>query len=314
MDTLWYMSRVRVHPSFPWLTLIDLSAAVPGMERFLCAYAIRGDKTALVDVGATSCIPDLLAGLGPLHIRPEEVTWIVSTHIHLDHGGGAGTALGYLPNARVLVHPSALSHMQDPTRLWQASVRTLGGPTAEAYGQPLPVPADRMAPAADGMSLDLGGLELQVLLTPGHAPHHFSLFNHRDGVLLAGELAGVRARGVRRPAVPPPFYLDQQLSSLDRAISLKPSIVCYGHYGWESNGTSHLRGQRRQLLSWLDTVEKGLHAGRSQEEIAQELVRSDPGLAALQKLTPLQRQRDMVFVLNSVAGLAGYLGRAATGE
>lgn len=306
------MSRARVHPKFPWLALIDLSGAVPGMERFLCAYAARAQRTALVDVGATSCIPDLLAGLGPLHISPEDVTWIISTHIHLDHGGGAGTALGYFPNAQVLVHPSAMSHMQDPARLWQASLRTLGA-TAETYGQPRPVPFGRLTPAADGMSLDLGGLELQVLLTPGHALHHLSLFNHRDSVLLAGELAGVHARGVRRPAVPPPFYLDQQLASLDRAISLKPSVVCYGHYGWESNGTARLRYQRRQLLYWLEVVEKGLRAGRSQDGIAAELVRSDPGLAALDRLTPLQRQRDMVFVLNSIAGLAGHLERATTG-
>ncbi|MBI2854190.1 MAG: MBL fold metallo-hydrolase [Chloroflexi bacterium] len=302
------MVRVQKHPSIPGLSLIDTGDAVPGMEGFICSYVLQRGKTAIVDVGPSSCIPGLLEGLALLDICPADVDYILTSHIHLDHGGGLAAALGFMPGAKAFVHPNGIRHTERPVKLWEASLRTLGN-VAEMYGRPGPVPSDRLVPAEDGIAISLGNTALTVLFTLGHAPHHMSFLDQDGGLLFAGEVCGVRARGVRRPALPPPLYLDQELDSLDRLIALRPSVICYGHYGWEASAGARLRAHRRQLLMWRDIVAEGLDQKYGPEQIAQEIVRRGELSSSFDRLTPLQREREMFFVLNAVVGLIGHLER-----
>ncbi|MDO8472796.1 MAG: MBL fold metallo-hydrolase, partial [Dehalococcoidia bacterium] len=265
----------------------------------------------ILDVGPTCCVPAVVEGLSKLNVSPERVAYLLTSHIHLDHGGGTAAAMKLMPDAVGIVHPGGVPHLEKPWKLWEASLKTLGD-LAEAYGQPEPVPPGRLVPASEGMQIDLGDLQLETLHTPGHAPHHLSFFDRQDSLLFAGELCGVRARGVRRPATPPPLYLDQQLDSIDRAISLQPSVLCYGHFGWESNATSRLKAHRRQLMEWRDIVAAGLGAGCTREQIADEIACTDPKLAGVSRLSPLQQRREMFLVKNAVMGLAGHLERTPT--
>lgn len=305
------VTRIRRHRSIPWLAMIDTGDNVPGMERFFCSYVLLGRKVAILDIGPSCCVPTVMEGLNELGISPERVAYLLTSHIHLDHGGGTGAALKLLPDAVAIVHPGGTPHMENPWKLWEASKKTLGD-LAEAYGQPEPVPSVRLVPAREGMQIDLGDIKLEAMLTPGHAPHHLSFFARQDNLLLAGELCGVRARGIRRPATPPPLFLDEQLASLDRAIALRPSVLCYGHFGWESNATARLKAHRRKLEEWRDIVASGLEAGKPREQIAGEISRTDAGMAGLPRLSVLQQKREMVFVNNGVAGIAGHLERTAT--
>ena len=306
--TLGRMVAVHKHPRMPWLAMIDPGGVVPGMERFLCSYVLLHRKVAIVDVGPSCCVSSVMEGLKALGIAAERVDFLLTSHVHLDHGGGVGAALKLLPNARAVVHPNGLPHLQNPWKLWETTLKALGD-LGEAYGRPDPAPPERLIAARDGMRIDLGVASLEVLFTPGHAPHHISFFDHEHSFFLAGDLCGVRARGIRRPASPPPLYLDQQLSSIDHAVSLNPSVICYGHYGWESDAMARLRAYQRQLLAWRDIVAEGLEAGQSPEQTARRIVDSDKKLARLGRLTPLQQRHEMTLILNAVAGLAGHLDR-----
>ncbi|MBI4340255.1 MAG: MBL fold metallo-hydrolase [Chloroflexi bacterium] len=303
------MLRIRRHPAIPALSMIDPGGVVLGLEGFLCSYVLQAEKTALLDIGPACALPATLEGLKRLGIHPQAVDYLLISHIHLDHGGAAGAALRILPNAVALVHPAGAAHLEKPFKLWEGSRRTLGA-LAEAYGQPEPAPPGRVIAAQDGQVIDLGGLELEVLFTPGHAPHHFSLWDGRHRLFLAGELAGVRAHGIRRPAVPPPLYLEQQLASLDRSIALRPAVLCYGHYGWEAAAERRLRAHQRQLLLWRDIVAEGRKAGWGQERTAGECIRRDRKMVGLDALPQTQREREMAFVMNSVAGLTWHLKQA----
>ncbi len=202
---------------------------------------------------------------------PSEIDYIILTHIHIDHAGGAGTALRDMPRAKVLAHSQALRHLVDPTKLWEASLKTLGD-LALQYGRIEPVPEDRVAAATDLMTIDLGrGLVLEVHLTPGHAAHHLSLFDRKNGILIAGEAAGVCVNGAVRMATPPPFRLDETLSSIDRLISLEPKTLCYGHFGCYGDAVERLRLARSKLLTWHEIVGSAAREGRSR--------RGDPGAA-----------------------------------
>jgi len=174
------------------LDLIDVETA--GIENFIASYVLRGRSVAIIETGPTSSVPNLLAGLGKLGVKLEDVTYVAVSHVHLDHGGGAGTLLKSLPNARVIVHQRGAPHLINPEKLWQQSKEVLGKIT-ELYGAPEPVPFERIIAAEDGMTFDLGkNVEFKVVETLGHASHHQSYYETFGRGVFPGDAAGIYLR------------------------------------------------------------------------------------------------------------------------
>lgn len=290
----------------PTLTLIDTQPPIPGYNtKFIGAYLFRAEKNAIVDIGPKSAVPNLLSALSQLAIRAEDLDYIVLTHIHIDHGGGTGTALHSIRNAEVLAHSRARSHLIDPTSLWEGSLKTLGDLAME-YGNIEPVPENKIISVTDKMELDLGrGLVLEIHLTPGHAVNHLSLFDRMNGVLIAGEAAGVCTNGLVRLATPPPFKLEDTLSSINKLIALEPRKLCYGHFGCYDNGLERLKRFREKLLRWHEIVNSAAGEGKSQDEIFSILRENDNDLRYLDSLDKHQYQREYGFIINSIKGLSG---------
>ena len=210
-----------------------------------------------------------------------------------------------MSGARVIAHSRARSHLIDPTRLWKASQDTLGN-LAQQYGSIEPVPEDRVLVAEDLMKLDLGpGLELEVHLTPGHAPHHLSIFDRANGVLVAGEAAGVCIDGAIRLATPRPFRLEETLSSIDRLIALEPQTLCYGHFGCYGNASEKLNFARQKLLDWYEVVNSLSKEGKNSEEILTILREKDSSLDYLNGLSKDTYNREHVLLINTINGLSG---------
>ena len=63
---------------------------------------IRDGRAAFVDTGTSHSVPGLLAALKELGSSPEQVDWVLLTHVHLDHAGGAGELIRHLPQAKLL--------------------------------------------------------------------------------------------------------------------------------------------------------------------------------------------------------------------
>lgn len=246
----------------------------------------------------------MLSALTELKISPDEIDYIVLTHIHLDHAGGIGTAVKHIKNAKVIAHSRARPHLIDPSALWQASQKTLGEVAAK-YGEIEPVSEDRIITATDQMKLDLGrGLVLEIYLTPGHAPHHLSLYDRTNNILIAGETAGVCIDGNIRPATPPPFKLGEFLASVDRLIALKPKRLCYSHFGCYDNGTERLQLIRQELLEWHEIVSPLARGGKSPEEILAILREKDRSLDYLDGLSRDEYGREHQLILNAIRGLS----------
>ena len=301
---------MEIHAITPTLRLLNLQPPIPGYKRFIGAYLFSGEENAIIDVGPTAAIPNLLSALTKAGTSPKEIDYIVLTHIHIDHAGGVGTAIKELSNAKVLAHSRARSHLIDPTMLWKGSLKTLGD-LALKYGPIEAVPEDRIVVATDQMKLDLGhGLALEIHLTPGHAAHHLSIFDRASGVLIAGEAAGVCIDGMVRLATPPPFKLEETLSSIDKLIALQPQRLCYGHFGCYDNGLERLKLYREKLLAWYETVNSAARAGKNPEDILQLLREKDKSLAYLDGLDKDEYNREFVLLVNTINGLAEPVGEA----
>ena len=296
---------MEVHSITPTLKLIALQPGIPGYDRFFGAYVFRGERNAIVDVGPATAMPSLITALADLGLSPTEIDYIVLTHIHIDHSGGVGAAVRQMGRAKVVAHSRARPHLIDPTRLWEASLKTLGD-LATRYGIVEPVPEDRIVSAADNMKLDLGeGLELDVILTPGHASHHLSLFDRASSVLIAGEAAGVCIDGTIRVSTPPPFAFEEALSSIDRLIALGPEKVCYAHFGCYDDGPHLLNLARERLVSWRDAVAIAVKAGKTPDEIFAALKQEDRSLDYLATLDQDAYAREHKMLVNSIIGLSG---------
>lgn len=220
-----------------------ISAIDSGYQRPLLGaihLIVEGDRAAVIDTGANSSVPRVLEALRDKGLGPEHVDYVILTHVHLDHAGGAGLLLSKLPNAMLTVHPRGARHMVDPGELIAGTVAVYGeAATRRTYGDIVPVPRERIVETAHQSTLKLNGRELVFLDTPGHARHHVCVLDPRSGHLFAGDTFGLSYREldydghqfVFPTSSPVQFDPDAEHRSLDLIVSLKPGAIYVTHYG-----------------------------------------------------------------------------------
>ncbi|MEZ5461727.1 MBL fold metallo-hydrolase [Dokdonella sp.] len=156
---------------------------------------IENGRAAFIDVGTNFSIPFLLAELEAKGVGVEAVDYVIVTHVHLDHAGGAGEILRQLPNAQLAVHPRGAPHMINPARLIASASSVYGAEEVRrTYGELVPVPAERVIEVRDETIINLAGRPLRCLDTPGHARHHFSLWDAASRSFFAGDTFGLSYR------------------------------------------------------------------------------------------------------------------------
>jgi hydroxyacylglutathione hydrolase len=201
---------------------------------------VEGDRAALVDTGTNASLPLVLDALKAKGLSPEQVDYVILTHIHLDHAGGAGALMQALPNARLTVHPRGARHMADPARLVAGTVAVYGEAQArQMYGDILPVPAERILETPEASAIRLGERELSFLDTPGHARHHVCIRDGRSGHIFAGDMFGLSYREldtdgrqfVFPTTTPVQFEPSAMHASIDRLLALRPDAIYLTHYG-----------------------------------------------------------------------------------
>lgn len=294
---------------FPDLYLISLNQKMAGFRHFISSWLYLGEQANfLVDPGPKYSIEVLINVLEEIGVR--KIDYVLLTHIHIDHAGGTGRLLELFPEAKVVCHPRGLEHLVDPARLWQGSLKVLGE-MAESYGEIIPIPQEKFLfqerlPLADGQIL--------VVETPGHAVHHLCFYYKK--YLFAGEVAGVSlvlpGRIYARPATPPRFRLEKSLASLDKAASLKPDIICFGHYGWRKDAGEAMKTAREQLVLWTETVKEQFGKGEDNldNRIIKVLLENDPVFANYKYLDKEVQKREDYFVLNAIKGMKEYVESA----
>lgn len=200
---------------------------------------VERGRAAFVDVGANASVPRLLAELDGLGLAREAVDYVIVTHVHLDHAGGAGEMMRRLPSAKLVVHPRGARHMIDPAKLWAGAAAVYGEESVlRSYGRLVPVDPARVVEAGDGFTLELASRPLVFLDTPGHARHHFCVWDERSRSMFTGdtfglayrELASERGAFVMPTTTPVQFEPEALVASIDRLVDHAPRAMLLTHY------------------------------------------------------------------------------------
>lgn len=200
---------------------------------------VDGGEAAFVDTGTSYAVPRLLGALHALDVDPGAVRFVMLTHIHLDHAGGAGALMQHLPNAIAVIHPRGARHMVAPEKLIDGTTAVYGEARfRELYGEIVPIDERRVIVAEDGQAIRLGAREMSLLFTEGHARHHYCIHDPASRAAFTGDSFGISYRELDTPRgefifpTTTPVHFDPAAAheSVDRLLALGTERMFLTHY------------------------------------------------------------------------------------
>ncbi len=207
---------------------------------FAAIYLLRQrNKVAVIETGSNFSIPLVEKALIEDGLSFSDVSYIIPTHVHLDHAGGAGELMRQCQNASLVVHPRGSRHLIDPSKLIAGAMAVYGEEKfKEYYGEIIPIDSDRVIEAKDNFILDFDGRVLKFIDTPGHARHHFCVWDKETKSMFTGDTFGISYRDLDHqndvyvlPSTSPvQFDPEALIQSINRIMEFKPERVCLTHF------------------------------------------------------------------------------------
>jgi glyoxylase-like metal-dependent hydrolase (beta-lactamase superfamily II) len=229
LDTIEYSNQI---------TCIDTHYQRP---RLAACYLLESEGEAVfIDTGTSHTVPHLMQLLAVKGIEASQVKYVIPTHVHLDHAGGAGELMRQLPNASLLIHPYGAKHMIDPSKLIIGATAVYGKEQFERqFGNLIPIAEERVIEAPDDTRVNFGDRELLIMDTPGHARHHFCIYDAQSEGIFTGDTFGLSYREfdtkhghfIIPTTTPVQFDPDAWQSTLKRLIALDPERIYLTHFG-----------------------------------------------------------------------------------
>jgi glyoxylase-like metal-dependent hydrolase (beta-lactamase superfamily II) len=255
--------------------ILQLDTRTAGVSKVTAGYLIPAPRPTLVECGPALSIDTVIAGLRQLGLDADDLAYLVVSHIHLDHAGGAGDVARAFGSARIVVSEIGAPHLVDPQRLNASSRRVYGALMDTIYGECTPIAADRILGVGDRAELDLGGGRvLDLMATPGHAKHHISVLDRDTGALFVGDSVGVKTpnTGPLRPATPPPdFDLELAQRTLARYREIAPARVYLAHYGAIDPPQESLQEASDRLHAWSEVARDAVAQHSELDHVANTL-------------------------------------------
>jgi len=264
-------------------TIHTIDCHYAGISNVACAYLIvEGERAAFVETNTTHALPYLLAKLESLGIPRENVDYVIITHVHLDHAGGASALLAACPNAILLAHPKAARHMIQPERLVASSKAVYGEENFQKlYGEINPIPENRVRIMNDGESLVFGNRQFDFIYTKGHANHHFCIYDSQSNSVFTGDSFGIAypklelgGRFIFPTTTPTDFHAEEALRSLDLILNTGANEAYLTHFGSITNlsdAKKHLEKGIKLCGEAIQTAKSKFADVRDHKDIKTEL-------------------------------------------
>jgi len=175
-----------------------------------------GGEAALIDSGSGHATDLLLANVEAAGAACATVRYLLLTHCHFDHTGGAAQLRRHL-GCRTVAHELDASYIESGDNEVTA---------ASWYNSRMePCPVDhRLAAAQDRIMLS--GRAIEAIHIPGHSPGSvaYLIESHGQRILFAQDVHGPLDASLRSNEA------DYQ-RSLQTLIRLEADVLCEGHYG-----------------------------------------------------------------------------------
>ena len=239
------------------ITQLDTHFQRPNMAA--CYIVQDAGEVAIIETGTKDTVPLILECLKQLGLSESQVKYIIPTHVHLDHAGGVGLLMQSLPGATLVVHEKGARHMIDPSKLQAGATAVYGAAEFnKTYGDLLPVDEKRVISPAHKDTLKLGERVLTFLDTPGHARHHFCVFDRASEGFFTGDTFGLAYQELTNengpflfPTTTPVQFDPEALkSSIRLLLDYTPKRMFLTHYGVLENPSPH--GER--LITQVDEL------------------------------------------------------------
>ena len=239
-------------------------------------YLIRGSgENLLIDTGNWA-LPEFNNGMGEFLVNlldkeKNQLKYIFLTHFHYDHVGNAAM-LKKRYGSEVICHPADRPIIEDPLIITRQENVTRFGLTPQqlledfnlAPGESLglsdpevirkywnfPVEVDRTVEGHD--FLEVGGLTLEVVHLPGHAPGQIGLWNPKTRTLYSADL-------LHYPTPLSPYPIGDAKAhsrSIQRCLDLAPELLLEGHGLSAYSGASSRRRLAHMQMEQRDTRER----------------------------------------------------------
>jgi glyoxylase-like metal-dependent hydrolase (beta-lactamase superfamily II) len=251
-------------------------------EGFTCCYLLEDNgEAAVIETNTNNAVPYILSALEHTGYNKSQVKYVILTHIHLDHAGGAGELMRLVPGAQLVLHPRGVRHMVNPEKLINSVKQVYGEEKyREYYGDILPVEEQRLKPVEDGEVIKVGNRELQLIETPGHAKHHIVVLDRQSGSLFSGDAFGIGYPRFSSPEYslifpstsPTQFNPKKALKTYNKILDLDPSRMLLTHFG----PFEDVHGAHTQLKNWIqfseERAKKRYEEGYREDELSKILL------------------------------------------
>jgi len=230
-------------------------------------YLILGQqRTAIIDCGMAYCADRLIQNIQQV-LGNKTLDYIFITHSHYDHVGGMPYIKEQWPACRVLGAQYAQRVFASTSAL--KTIRQLGEQAAALYGAAGIMPYGETllrvdTVVSDGTCIDLGGVRVKVIATPGHTKCSLSFLV--NDVLFASESTGYKSQSGR---VYPAFIVSdvEALASIRKCQQLNPRYVISPHYGLVENPHAYWEQCRQALEETRAFILRMYQEGYNEEEI-----------------------------------------------
>lgn len=260
------------------ITCIDADYVQPGLASLYLLQA--GDEYAVIETGTSHSARRLFELLELRGISYDQIRYVIPTHVHLDHAGGAGLMMSVFEQATLLIHPRGARHMIDPQKLIASAKGVYGEEAfAKLYGEILPVAASRVQEIADTQAVSLAGRRLVFRHTRGHANHHFCIWDEATRGWFTGDMFGVcypwwrfgEDDFVLPATTPTQFDPDAYQASLNVLREASPRYLYLTHHGRITYTAQKSARLARQVARYREIALENLPTPQAlQEALTQE--------------------------------------------